>query len=796
MSVIEKRSLGYISALVGRKREGGVFETWKHDPILAALSPELAHDENLIFRLSGKEVASINRKEDPIEAFSIVFHLPMARNDIPLEVERKTVAMKLGFVSMPATTTGTILQGFDINLPNEDILDIFASHGLSLRLRKIAEERNFVEINRRVSGWSNALLNPDGEQASRIKMRYRAISQWLLADHGSKSKVLENIPMKRALFFHWWFNFRRLGLLGLAETGLQLFRQSKIGPKDEARIVIDRLQNPERTDAFYVKRLKSRGVNVGRNAVSKVFTKWNIQNWNSKFVSNLSRLEGIGQEEDKEPEELPRQVEALRKVERKFSIMLEGLGDHSIPFAAPGLPILWAYLDELGIVQILTRMGLTEPIENDHYSWIDLLLFDIGRRFFGIPTLSAACESGCPELAWFAHLYAAPCNDTVLEGLAKISEKEVKQLRTFLVERIAQLGLSNGKKIAFDFHHIDLDVLYPKLRAFGKGPSPKKKICATGFRPHVAVDVETGALLVVEFRKASARGTTTVRKFANDYIIPSFRGIFETIYIDSEYTGKDVWNFILEGMQADITACLRQNALVKKHRDDFLLKNESKSGFWHYYDDDHEYTTETFPITWEYISSIKEHKELKLFCVVKRNNRTGSLRCFGTSKQNLSSRELLYDYSIRWVIENVIKDLIQSYFLNQCPGTNPHSVDIHFLITTISRTLYSMVERDMGKDGKNPDGSSKTLRTMRETLFRQGSAELSRTEDGLTISFLHSYRPKQTKILRDLFSKVCERHTDGLYILGGQRLTFNLLAPRGEEFRNSGEKVAFSQEKV
>ena len=796
MAVIEKRVLRYISALIGQKWPGGIFDTWMHDPILAALDPELTHEENLLFRLSGKEVSYINNAKDPVGSFSFIFSKAIIRNDISIEVERKCVALKLGFVSIPATTTKTILEGFDINLPYEDILDIFVSHGLSLRLRKITEKRNFIEINRRVAGWNEALRNPNGEQSSRIKIRYKAISKWLLTKQGDKSKIFEKIPMKRSLFFHWWNNFRRLGLLGLADTGQQLFRHSKIGPKEESKIVIDKLQHPDRADSFYARRLKSQGIDVGRNAISKVFTKWDIQSWNSKFVSNLSRLEDAEQEEYEDRDEPISKIEALRKVERKFSIMLEGLRDHCVPFSAPGLPILWAYLEDLNIISVLNNMGLTEPVGKDHYSWTDLLLFDIGRRFFGIPTLSGACQSGCPELAWFAQLYASPCNDTVLEGLTKISEKQVKELRNFLVERISQLGLSNGKKIAFDFHHIDMDVLYSKLRGFGKGPSPRKKICDIGFRPHVAVDVESGTLLVVEFRKASARGTTTVRKFANDYIMPTFQGLFETVYIDSEYTGKDVWNFILDGMKANLTACLRQNALVKKHRDNFLSMNEGKKGFWYYYDDGHEYTTETFPISWEYISTNNETKELNLFCVIKRNIKTGSLRCFGTSKQNLSAIELLNDYSARWVIENIIKDLIQSYFLDQCPGTNPHAVDIHFLITTICRTLYRMIEQDLMKDGKNSDGSTKTLRTMRDMLFRQGAAELNQSEDGLTISFLHPYRLNQTNILRDWFHKVSQRHTEGLQILGGQKLTFKLLAPRGEEFRNSGEKVEFLLEKI
>ncbi len=60
-----------------------------------------------------------------------------------------------------------------------------------------------------------------------------------------------------------------------------------------------------------------------------------------------------------------------------------------------------------------------------------------------------------------------------------------------------------GRRLAFDFHHIDLDVELDKLRGFGKGPSPKKKVCYNGFRPHIAWDIETGTVIVTEFRKAS-----------------------------------------------------------------------------------------------------------------------------------------------------------------------------------------------------------------------------------------------------------------------------------------------------
>ena len=76
--------------------------------------------------------------------------------------------------------------------------------------------------------------------------------------------------------------------------------------------------------------------------------------------------------------------------------------------------------------------------------------------------------------------------------------------------------------MAFDFHHIDQDVLLPELRKFGKGPSPKKKVCYTSFCPRLAWDVQNGTLLVAEFRKASARGPVLVAKMAAVFLSSAF----------------------------------------------------------------------------------------------------------------------------------------------------------------------------------------------------------------------------------------------------------------------------------
>jgi len=84
---------------------------------------------------------------------------------------------------------------------------------------------------------------------------------------------------------------------------------------------------------------------------------------------------------------------------------------------------------------------------------------------------------------------------------------------------------------------------------------------------------------------------------------------------------------------------------------------------------------------------------------------------------------------------------------------------------------------------------------MRDILFRQGAAKLGKKDNQLIISFLSSYRIKLHKMLNLWTDKVSQRHKGGLKILGGLSLKYELNPPRGEEYRNSGVKIDFSEEK-
>jgi len=716
------------------------------------------------------------------------------------EIERKVLVLKKGYNSLASTKAAIILRGFGHDLSAEQVLSIYASYGLVRSLKDLIPLYDFIDINRRVERLSELVsgaLCP--QEVEKVHNRFLAINAYILAAKKGKESAIKESSIKRSIFFYFLKSFKKYGLLGIIDKGREVFRASKLGMDNEAQIVLDKVQHPERQELFYVKRLEYKGIKIERSTVSKVFARWRVVEFRSAFISNLDRLENIS-DPVKDTVVI---TEEKKKVDRyadvNFIELLKGVHQTGIHIDAPGLLVLWSYIDELGLHRILDEMGLMTT-ENG-YSWYDCFLVNVGRVFYGIPSYHKACKHEEPSLSFFSHLVKLPCLDSLINGLGIITQGQMFNLQSWLLKRLKEIGLVCGRRIIFDFHQIDLDVIFSKLRQFGKGPSSKKKICYNGFRPHIAWDIETGSLILAEFRKGSARGTSTVKRFVNDFLMGLFKDLFQEVYIDSEYTGKDVWSFILDstsGMGAELTACLKQNAFVRKYRDQFLLEHKEDSDFWCYWDDKHVYTNKTFGLQWEYSSEHdKTTKQFYLSCVVKKNIETGKLRCFGTSRKGHAPNEILRNYSSRWLIENGIKDLTISYFLDKCPGTeDPHQVNIHFFVVSICKHIYRMIQRDVEDFLKNSDKTIKSLDTMRECLFRQGSSRVTVVNDTIEVQFLNSFSPQLTNKLKTFYQLIHERTKGGLDILGGMKLKFILRPPHGQEHKNAFKRDKLSAGKI
>ena len=746
--------------------------------------------------LDFEEVYSNFKNQGIIGLIKTCFDNSVIDQSIDKETEHKVVIMKKGLNALPASKAVLFFEGFGTELSLSEAKQIYASHGLAA-WQKPYTNINFAEINRSAEGLNRILQQNDEEQINRINSLYSAIRSYTFEKEGLKSLHIPK-SMSRGLFNYYLQKVYDYGMLGLFDKYKSTYRNSKISAKHQAWIVIDKIQNPDNTEGYYIDYLKYNGIVIRRSIINKIFKRWNVSSYKTAYKNNLERLKTDVDNfaPNKETDINVSSINSLRYVNSNFISYLKGLKSNALSIDAPGLFVLWHYIEKLGIYPILSTLDLTK--KDRGYSWTDSFLFTIARIFYGIPTYDGGCRIEEPSISFFAQMLKAPCLSHFLSVFQSIDEASVFKLQKWLVQRLKELNLSKGERIIFDFNQIDLDVQHGKLRGFGKGPSSKKKICWNAFRPHLAWDADTGTLLVAEYRKGSQRGTKTIRRFTEEFLTPVFKGIFTDVYLDSEYTGKDVWSYVLaqdDGMGAQLTACLKQNPMVKKLRNEFLLENKEDEDFWKYWDKKHVYSNTTFKVKWQYYNKItKETETLELNCMVKKNIETGNYRCFASSILT-SAPEILEEYSSRWLIENGIKDLIHSYFFDKIPGCeNPNAVNTHFLIVSVCKTLYRMMQEDIKEYITNPDQTIKTLKTTRNILFRQGSAKLSIKENssgdnsgcGMVINFQNQMSEKTTTMLRQFYDKISENTKEGLELLGGFNLNFNLRQPIGKECKNSG----------
>ena len=226
-------------------------------------------------------------------------------------------------------------------------------------------------------------------------------------------------------------------------------------------------------------------------------------------------------------------------------------------------------------------------------------------------------------------------------------------------------------------------------------------------------------------------------------------------------------------MGADLTMCVKQNKKVKRFIDRFLTIQPD----WLYYDDEHTYTRQTFTLP---ISGT----ERVFQCVLKRHERTGRLRCFGSTVSTLDATSILKEYSNRWIIENGIKDLIGSYYFDTIPGIDPHRINIHYYVVTLARLLVHMLTRDLGQDALNADKTVRTLSTLRPEFIAGVNASITRQGRQLVIEWKDAASPNQHAILCNLFETLNRRAGEPLPFLGGLSLRFKPPPLRSEEQRN------------
>ncbi len=92
---------------------------------------------------------------------------------------------------------------------------------------------------------------------------------------------------------------------------------------------------------------------------------------------------------------------------------------------------------------------------------------------------------------------------------------------------------------------------------------------------------------------------------------------------------------------------------------------------------------------------------------------------------------VLLKYRCRWTVENGIKDLTQSYFLDETYGIDPEKVEFEYYCIMVARLAFEYFLREMGGNYfKKTDGNRYTLNTVRNLLFEKRNCTIQKDSNG------------------------------------------------------------------
>jgi len=189
---------------------------------------------------------------------------------------------------IPATKMSLILQGFGCDIPLSLMRHLYASYGWA-RGTKPYQGVDFRSLNLKVM------------QLCVLQSRSIARESFLhAADHLQGllevfrmlhiRGVTKRYPGSRVSFAQHKEDFLSLGLLGLVDRARPALRNSKVGFGEEGRLILSKIQHPDKGRAYYLRILQSKKIEVHPTCVTKIFTRWKVTEFRSRFIGDLRRL--------------------------------------------------------------------------------------------------------------------------------------------------------------------------------------------------------------------------------------------------------------------------------------------------------------------------------------------------------------------------------------------------------------------------------------------------------------------------------------------------------------------------
>lgn len=536
------------------------------------------------------------------------------------------------------------------------------------------------------------------------------------------------------------------GVWGLVDLIQTTKKGEKLSAELELEIVEQRLMDPSLSTTKMLEKLK---LSCSKSHVQKTYSRWGL----SRFKKPVS-LRGVISQAVPEPAvavpaasrvgfsakaRFPDLVTTSNlKVNGSFSRLLHVLSYRKVAISNPGAILIAPFLEQLGVVEAMHTYG---PLSLRSSQITNNIIVNTLRIIAGFPTINSFTLNSDRSVAVGAGLSLSPRRSRFYDSFDNLRFEHLQKLRNDAAIRARELGLTEAKAIALDYHCDPSDSRFPNDKALSKAPDKNGNV-VYAHRPHLVWDSMKNTIINIAYCEGRSRAPSALYRFCEENLFKVIDvDALAEIYADSEYTGEKQLTYLMVRTNTDITMCLKQNPKIKRWRDEAI-----RTGAWESYGKDYRIVSKDILLP-------ETRKPFRF--IVKQQVETKEVRCFGSTHADYSPKRILDAYHVRWPVETGIKDLTENYFLNHPTGTSPEKVEAHYYCVMLARLAVDYFRSVLClADWKKPEDWECVLSTIRTTIFSNQNCELSMHESGdLLVTYLdgdsQNIKAHLAKVLQD-----------------------------------------------
>ncbi|ETR67772.1 MAG: transposase [Candidatus Magnetoglobus multicellularis str. Araruama] len=625
---------------------------------------------------------------------------------------------------------------------------ILQSHGYGISDMK--DDINFWgKIQRTLDIWANLIEKPIGKRCSKKRKttflidadvyhkRIELLRHLFYHPDTVPKEICFRFGISMPTYYRLIADYKTFGIWAVIASHSP--GKQSLSPELQLSIIIDKLKHPEWSPELIIKAHK---LKVSRHAVYRVITRWGL---NDKSRNPIALDEYLSKEHFSEKEspfkplksachlQSDETILATRRINRHFDLICNKMKIHPFQICDPGPFILAPFVNDLGVVQAFNTYG---PVKLRGKEITNLALLNIFRILSGYRRISHLNSNSDRSVALASGIGMYGSTSKYYEDTVNFTFEQLHKLRCDLVARAKELGLIEGLHIGFDFHFKEFYGKHSSEKNLGKGPD-KAGNMVPGFRPHIAWDLATNVIINIAYFQGGTRAPRIIHQFCEQNILPVLDPLaLKELYIDSEYTKETDFHYYTDitFKNSEVFVSLRKNKQILKLINPAIENNQG----WKKYNDEDDYKSIQVKLP-------KTGLEMKIVILRDRKDKSiKKIRCFGTTNLKLSSKDILRKYRFRWVIENGIKDLVGSYFIDEIFGLDPVKVEFEFYCVMVARLAYEYFLKELGGQYYNKvDGNKYTLQTMRNLLFEKRNCNI---EQDLSGNFILTFLEGETDV--------------------------------------------------